>query len=118
MIDGDGHIFSENHLVQGRQGGLEAARLLTDGLTAYMSDRAGLNMQGRPKVWVTVFLNKSGLTNVLSGNGVCTADTFNAFLQGFNNASPWFSVNDVGHGKEAADAKIHGGNAAKYPIGT
>lgn len=67
-----------------------------------------MDLAGRPKVWVTVYLNKIGLMNTLVSNGICNTEAFNAFLQAFNNASPWFAVVDVGSGKEAADAKIHG----------
>lgn len=44
----------------------------------------------------------------LVGNGLCTAEQFEAFVAGFNSASPLFSLVDVGSGKERADEKIKG----------
>jgi hypothetical protein len=108
LIDGDGNIFSQDHLRLGEAGGREAAMLLTKGLTQYMTDKVDAGLSGRAQVWLTVFCNKTGLLDTLTGNGICTAEAFEAFVRAFNQASPWFSIVDVGHGKEAADAKIRG----------
>jgi hypothetical protein len=106
LIDGDGHIFSQDHLRLGKAGGQQAATLLTKGLTEYMAENVDAGPSGRAQVWVTVFCNKSGLLETLTGSGVCTSDDFETFLWAFNQASPWFSIVDVGPGKEAADAKL------------
>lgn len=79
---------------------------LTKGLVEHMKIDPGFS--GRPQVWLTVYCNKSGLLDTLTGNGVCTGEEFEAFVWAFNQASPWFSIVDVGYGKEAADAKIRG----------
>lgn len=106
LIDGDGHIFSRDHLRLGKAGGQEAAMLLTKGLTEYMTDNVDAGLSGRAQVWLTIFCNKSGLLDTLIESGICAAEDFEDFLLAFNQASPWFSIVDVGPGKEAADAKL------------
>jgi hypothetical protein len=110
VVDGDGNIFSQDLLRRGEAGGREAAKLLTSGLTKHMTE-IDSGLSGRAQVWVTVFCNKSGLLDTLVGRGVCTAEDFDTFVRAFNQASPWFSIVDVGYGKEAADAKIRGQQA-------
>lgn len=137
LIDGDGNIFSAELLVQGQAGGRRAAALLTQGLSAHMaeltlptsststtststpstssstiSSDSGLNgisgTKGRAQLWLTVYCNKRGLAETLVSSGVCSAEQFEDFVLGFNQAAPLFSFVDVGGGKEAADAKIKG----------
>ncbi|KAI0669923.1 hypothetical protein C8Q78DRAFT_976572 [Trametes maxima] len=110
LIDGDGNIFSADLIKQGQAGGRQAAMLLTKGLTDHLAsidpDEASAAAHGRGQVWLTIYCNKSGLLETLLGNAVCTADEFEAFVLGFNQSSPLFSIVDVGNGKEAADSKI------------
>jgi hypothetical protein len=44
----------------------------------------------------------------MTSHQICSAEQFDAFLLGFNQASPLFSIVDVGRGKEAADVKVKG----------
>lgn len=83
--------------------------LLTKGLTDHLSsvDSEAL-APGRGQVWLTIYCNKSGLLDTLTHNNICTTEQFEAFVIGFNQASPLFSIVDVGSGKEAADSKIKG----------
>ncbi|KIJ38463.1 hypothetical protein M422DRAFT_781394 [Sphaerobolus stellatus SS14] len=111
LIDGDGNIFSSDLLAQGRAGGAQAAQLLTKGITDYLienEDNASDSscISGRAKIWVSVYCNKSGLQETITSRQLCTTEQFEAFIVGFNHASPLFSIIDVGHGKEAADTKI------------
>lgn len=62
----------------------------------------------RGQIWLTVYCNKSGLLETLTNNNVCTAEQFENFVIGFNQAAPLFSFVDVGSGKERADEKIKG----------
>ncbi|KAJ7783827.1 hypothetical protein DFH07DRAFT_206463 [Mycena maculata] len=71
---------------------------LTKGLTDYAQ-------MGRAQVWLTVYLNKIGLLETLVSQNVCTKEEFEEFCLGFIQG-PLFAIVDVGHGKEAADAKI------------
>jgi hypothetical protein len=111
VIDGDGTIFAQDFIASGQAGGREAAILLTQGLVEYMGT-LGSELSVRGQVWVTIYLNTSGLMETLMYNGLCTADQFDAFIVGFNQASPLFSIVDVGYGKEAADAKIKGASSS------
>ncbi|TBU48361.1 hypothetical protein BD309DRAFT_987411 [Dichomitus squalens] len=108
LIDGDGNIFSSDLIKQGQFGGRQAAALLTKGLTDYLAsvDPTEASFPGRGQIWLTIYLNKNGLLETLTSNLVCTAEEFEAFVLGFNQASPLFSIVDVGNGKEAADSKI------------
>ncbi|KZT02748.1 uncharacterized protein LAESUDRAFT_738628 [Laetiporus sulphureus 93-53] len=108
LIDGDGNIFSPELLAMGQVGGRQAAMLLTKGITDYLDsiDSPDDAMLGRAQFWLTIYCNKSGLQEALTQNDVCTAEQFEAFFIGFNQATPLFSMVDVGNGKEAADAKI------------
>lgn len=110
LIDGDGNIFSSDLIKQGHYGGRQAAMLLTKGLTDYLSsaDPTEASAHGRGQLWLTIYCNKNGLLDTLTSNMVCTTEEFEAFVLGFNQASPLFSIVDVGNGKEAADSKIKG----------
>ncbi|KAI0365226.1 hypothetical protein BV20DRAFT_954754 [Pilatotrama ljubarskyi] len=109
LIDGDGNIFSADLIKQGQAGGRQAAMLLTKGLTDHLASidpSSEASRPGRGQVWLTIYCNKSGLLETLTANAVCTAEEFEAFVLGFNQSSPLFSIVDVGNGKEAADSKI------------
>ncbi|KAJ7706142.1 hypothetical protein B0H17DRAFT_1035886 [Mycena rosella] len=105
LIDGDGHIFQKDLIVQGHTGGRQAAMLLTKGLLNY-TRAIDTQMSTRAQVWLTVYCNKTGLVETLVNQDVCTKEQFEDFCLGFGQAAPLFSILDVGHGKEAADTKI------------
>ncbi|KZT74652.1 hypothetical protein DAEQUDRAFT_659485 [Daedalea quercina L-15889] len=105
LIDGDGNIFSQDLLRLGLAGGRQAAALLTKGLNDHLASFDSPDI-GRGQLWLTIYFNKTGLLETLTQNNVCDAEQFEAFLMGFNQASPLFSMVDVGSGKEAADSKI------------
>lgn len=108
LIDGDGNIFSADLIKQGQSGGRQAAMLLTKGLMDHLTsiDPSETSVPSRGQVWLTIYCNKSGLVETLTANAVCTVEEFEAFVLGFNQSSPLFSIVDVGNGKEAADSKI------------
>lgn len=113
LIDGDGNIFSSELYAMGRPGGLQAAMLLTKSITEYLNNTITLET-ARGQIWLTIFFNKSGLSDTLVYNNVCTAEEFDAFVIGFNQASPLFCLIDVGGGKEAADSKVKGESRHVY----
>ena len=76
---------------------------LTDHVATYDE-----GLSHRAPLWLTIYCNKSGLLDILMKNRICNSDQFENFFHGFNQASPLFSIVDVGSGKEAADAKIRG----------
>jgi hypothetical protein len=102
VIDGDGTIFSRDLVERGREGGLAAIRLLTDAIDDYLLDEPTY------KLWIYCFMNKRGLARPL---GVMDT-TFDEFIAGFNQANGTAFLVDIGYGKEAADARIRGMNAA------
>ncbi|KAG9030955.1 hypothetical protein FRB95_003292 [Tulasnella sp. JGI-2019a] len=124
LIDGDGAIFSDSFLNRGREGGRDAAAALNAGLKSYLeSYNATLSnhdnrsktddMNGfstsrimSPQIVCTIYFNRMGLCNTLQANTVCTSQRFLDFFVGFNQASPLYTLVDVGDGKEAADAKL------------
>lgn len=55
-----------------------------------------------------LFINVSGLATTLERNEICSSKKFTEFVQGFNQATPLFTIVDVGYGKDAADAKLRG----------
>lgn len=108
MLDGDDNIFTDTLLRQGQQGGRQAAQQITKGIAEYLSSE-DIQVFGRGlSFWVTVYFNKTGLLNALTGNDICTPEQFEAFCVGFSQASPRFLMIDVGYGKDAVEFKIRG----------
>ncbi|KAG8886743.1 hypothetical protein FRB98_001044 [Tulasnella sp. 332] len=123
LIDGDGAVFSESFIHRGREGGRDAAAALNAALKSYvesynatLSNNDTRNTQdvngfsaGRimsPQIVCTIYHNRSGQSKTLVANGVCSFQSLQEFFIGFNQASPLFTLVDVGEGKEAADAKL------------
>ncbi|KAF7983963.1 hypothetical protein HWV62_18392 [Athelia sp. TMB] len=105
LIDGDGAIFSPELIAQGHDGGLLAAKMLTESVRQdfykYQLDQYHL--------YVYVFYNKRGLVDAIGRAGHWIAkQKFDEFTFGFNQAAERFMMVDVGTGKEQADAKIKG----------
>lgn len=107
VIDGDGNIFTQSLLAQGREGGRQAAQQLTKGIAEYLSNE-DVHIFGRLSFWITVYFNKTGLAQTLIAHDICTQEQFEAFLVGFSQASPRFLIIDAGYGEEAASIKIRG----------
>lgn len=63
-----------------------------------------------PQIWLSIYCNLNGLRDTFITNHHCTADQYDAFIEGFNKAAPLFSIVDVGSSKEAADTKLKGLN--------
>ncbi|GAA5928425.1 hypothetical protein JCM3775_000608 [Rhodotorula graminis] len=103
VLDGDGCIFNRTLVAKGRDGGREAAILLTKSIDDYASSRG---IKGQLTMVVHLYLNKAGLARVLQTCGIADEATFSAFLVGLNAAHPLILVSDVGPSKEACDAKL------------
>ncbi|GAA5862354.1 hypothetical protein JCM3774_002489 [Rhodotorula dairenensis] len=103
VLDGDGCIFHRDLVSRGREGGREAARLLTEHVTNYAEDQG---VKGHVTVIIHIFVNKQGLAKVLSSCDIADEATFSNFLLGLNAAHPGILVSDVGAQKEASDAKL------------
>ncbi|KAG8866760.1 hypothetical protein FRB97_003753 [Tulasnella sp. 331] len=103
LIDGDSAVFSHDLLQRGQDGGAEAARRLKDGLLKHINENHGIKPR---ETKAMIFMNVFGLGLTLERNGICHSHIFRQFVLGFNQATPLFSIVDVGNGKEAADAKL------------
>ncbi|GAA5953902.1 hypothetical protein JCM8115_004192 [Rhodotorula mucilaginosa] len=103
VLDGDGCIFHRDLISKGREGGREAARLLSEHVSNYAEDQG---VKGQLTVIIHIFVNKQGLAKVLSSCDIADEATFSNFLLGLNAAHPGILVSDVGAQKEASDAKL------------
>ncbi|GAA6022018.1 hypothetical protein JCM10207_002410 [Rhodosporidiobolus poonsookiae] len=106
VLDGDGCIFNRALVQKGRDGGREAAVLLSKKIGEFAE---GQGVDGQITVVINVFLNKYGLGKLFNSCGIADDTTFSNFLQGLNSAHSLIHVVDVGAQKEAADAKISQG---------
>ncbi|CAE6467404.1 unnamed protein product [Rhizoctonia solani] len=97
LVDGDGYIFEKKLLVNGYDGGREAAASLTRQLHQDLGNTS-------TSLWTCVYYNHSGLKKVLSKAQIVSESTFDEFCDGFRSASQLIHMMDVG--KEAADEKI------------
>lgn len=97
-MDGDGSIFAKDFVVQGREGGLKAARTLREAINS------SLDPDAPATTWVYVFMNKRGLVGPLGVSDVNMDD----FISGFNQAEGRTFVVDIGYGKEIINARVRG----------
>ncbi|KAJ6539205.1 hypothetical protein B0H19DRAFT_1177691 [Mycena capillaripes] len=102
VINGDEKLF--NGFAQGQQGGIAAAQELTQQIATYLSAE-DLLIFGRISFWITVYYNRGELLDTLIGNNICSVPQFEAFVAGFSQCSPRFSMVDVGY-MEGTDTKI------------
>ena len=101
LIDGDGYVFASHYVADGRKGGQAVASILDKELTAALGRRI--------PILVVVYLSRAMLSEVMAYNNMLGKEpNLDQFIIGFNQASPLFSIVDVGPGKEAADSKIKG----------
>ncbi|CAE6393252.1 unnamed protein product [Rhizoctonia solani] len=99
LVDGDGYIFDKKLLVNGYEGGREAAASLTKQLHQDLGNTS-------LSLWTCIYYNHSGLKKVLSKAQIVSEVTFDEFCDGFRSASQLIHMMDVGRRKEAADEKI------------
>lgn len=105
IINGDELLFNREFLGQGYQGGRTAAQQLTQAIAGKLSSEE-VHVYGRLSFWITIYFNKSELSEDLSTHNICTQEQFQAFFAGFTQASPRFTTVDVGPSKDALEAKI------------
>lgn len=107
VINGDENVFPKSLLVQGQTGGRQAAQSLTKSIAEYLANE-DLQVLGRLSFWITIYYNKRNLLELLLDNGLCAAEQFEAFLSGFSETSPRFTMVDVGFSKGATVSKVIG----------
>ena len=107
VINGDENVFPKSLFIQGQTGGRQAAQSLTKSIAEYLANE-DLQVLGRLSFWITIYYNKRNLLDLLLDNDLCTAEQFEAFLSGFSETSPRFTMVDVGFSKGATVAKVIG----------
>ena len=107
VINGDENVFPKSLLIQGQTGGRQAAQSLTKAIAEYLANE-DLQVLGRLSFWITIYYSKRSLLDLLLDNDLCTAEQFEAFLSGFSETSPRFTMVDVGFSKGATVAKVMG----------
>lgn len=100
-------MFPKSLLLQGQTGGRQAAQSLTKAIAEYLANE-DLQVLGRLSFWITVYYDKRSLLDLLLDNDVCATEQFEAFLSGFSETSPRFTMVDVGFSKGAAVSKVTG----------
>ncbi|KAK5110083.1 hypothetical protein LTR62_006328 [Meristemomyces frigidus] len=107
VLDGDGAVFQDHLLAQGKDGGAEAAHQL---YTILRDDLKTQYPEGNVNDWtivVHIVLNMQGLGNKLQQCGIISnQNELAAFGRAFSLAQPLFSFIDAGNGKERADHKV------------
>jgi hypothetical protein len=66
-MDGDGCIFSQEHLCQGQAGGFAAAQRLSAGIMDYLR-RSQERIPPGSRLLITLYLSMAGIESVLLGN--------------------------------------------------
>ena len=113
VINGDENVFPKSLLIQGQTGGRQAAQSLTKSIAEYLANE-DLQVLGRLSFWITIYYNKRSLLELLLDNDLCAAEQFEAFLSGFSETSPRFTMVDVGFSKSATVAKVIGADLARF----
>ncbi|KAG8880129.1 hypothetical protein FRB97_001060 [Tulasnella sp. 331] len=99
LIDGDGAVFSESFIHRGREGGRDAAAALNAALKSYVESYNATLSNNDTR-------NTQDVNGFSAGRIMSPQISLQEFFIGFNQASPLFTLVDVGEGKEAADAKL------------
>ncbi|KAL9077342.1 MAG: hypothetical protein Q9157_003378 [Trypethelium eluteriae] len=95
LIDGDGAIFQDALLKEGRDGGADAAHRLLTEIKQYV--QANFENAGAWSVMVQVYTNLEGLGRKLFSLGMISSPTeIHAFSRAFSLNQPLFSIIDVG----------------------
>ncbi|KAF4212317.1 hypothetical protein CNMCM5878_001420 [Aspergillus fumigatiaffinis] len=106
LVDGDGMNFHGNLVKDGKHGGLEAARLLTQAVQDHIQK---VDPEAPPNISckIRVFANVEGLTGAYRNNNILSAgESLTSFIQGFNQENALCDFVDAGNGKECADVKL------------
>jgi hypothetical protein len=107
VLDGDGAVFQDRFLSEGREGGAEAAHQLFTKLHHEIMRTYPEQNTEEWSVIVQVILNLDGLSKKLQACGIVkNPNEVYAFARAFGRTQPLFSFIDVGSGKEQADHKI------------
>ncbi|KAJ5902217.1 hypothetical protein N7495_002745 [Penicillium taxi] len=107
LIDGDGYLFKEHFLKAGSEGGINAARELSDSIRELMHSTMGIQAD-QCRIMVRVYANILGLSKALARAGLVghEARSLAPFTSAFNRAQDLFDFVDAAEKKEGSDFKI------------
>ncbi|KAJ5628138.1 Zinc fingerCCCH-type [Penicillium lividum] len=107
LVDGDGYLFKEHFLKAGSEGGIKAARELSDSVRELMHSTMGMQADSC-RIMVRVYANMLGLSKVLARAGMVghEARSLSPFTSSFTRAQDLFDFIDAAEKKEGSDFKI------------
>ncbi|KAL3458267.1 hypothetical protein BJX64DRAFT_225779 [Aspergillus heterothallicus] len=107
LVDGDGYLFKEYLVKAGAEGGVKAARLLSDSIRDLAHDRLGIEAD-QCRIMVRIYSNILGLSKTMARQGLVghEARSLSTFASSFTRAQDLFDYVDAGDKKEGADYKI------------
>ncbi|KAJ5782332.1 Zinc finger CCCH-type [Penicillium paradoxum] len=107
LVDGDGYLFKEHFLKNGSEGGIKAARELSDSVKELMHSTMGMQAE-QCRIMVRVYANVLGLSKALARAGLMghEARSMSPFTSSFTRAQELFDYVDAAEKKEGSDFKI------------
>ncbi|KAJ5553039.1 hypothetical protein N7494_002417 [Penicillium frequentans] len=107
LVDGDGYLFKEHFLKAGSEGGVKAARELSDSVRELMHSTMGMQADSC-RIMVRVYANILGLSKALARAGMVghEARSLSPFTSSFTRAQDLFDFIDAAEKKEGSDFKI------------
>ncbi|KAJ5544183.1 hypothetical protein N7494_005462 [Penicillium frequentans] len=107
LVDGDGYMFKEHFLKAGSEGGVKAARELSDSVRELMHSTMGMQADSC-QIMVRVYANILGLSKALARAGMVghEARSISPFTSSFTRAQDLFDLVDSAEKKEGSDFKI------------
>ncbi|KAB8236455.1 zinc finger CCCH domain-containing protein [Aspergillus alliaceus] len=107
LVDGDGYLFKDHLIKAGAEGGIIAARLLSDSIRELLSDQPG-SQADQCRIMVRIYSNVLGLSKILARGGLVgnEARSLSPFAASFTRSQDLFDYIDAGDKKEGADYKI------------
>lgn len=101
--------FRDHLIKSGAEGGIAAARLLSDSVRDILHSTLG-NQAAQCSVMVRIYANIQGLSRVLARAGLVgnEARSLAPFAASFTRSQDLFDFVDAGEKKEGADYKIRG----------
>lgn len=103
--------FKEHFLKHGSEGGINAARELSDSVKELMHSTMGMQAE-QCRIMVRVYANVLGLSKALARAGLMghEARSMSPFTSSFTRAQELFDYVDAAEKKEGSDFKIRGNN--------
>lgn len=101
--------FKDHYIKTGSDGGINAARELSDSVRELMHSSMGVQAE-QCRIMVRVYANVLGLSKTLARAGLVghEARSLSPFISSFNRAQDLFDFVDAAEKKEGSDFKIRG----------